>query len=340
MKKQMIAAAVAASVSAVAVADISITGNANYEYFQTETTSGTTTHTSDTEVNLSFKGKNGDTSVVANLELDTHGGGSTALDVEDTYLTTKIGDINVKAGNFASGTSALGGEIDAGGRSTSKMDLSTEIAGVKLGYAVGSSDTGDAGAAATLADNAQTISVSTKVAGWNVAAKQDPNAYTIYGVNGEVAGISVRAETKNSKTANSDVTFLDLRTKVGDVTVGYAMIDADTSGLVGEEDSSVFAREMATGAGGTANARSDVDGVNQFMASTSVDGTAVTVKLGELRAVAGNQDAAFAQIAASRKLASGTTLSVIYTDAETESITDGTAMTDTQTLEIDLAVSF
>jgi len=148
MKKQMIAAAVAASVSAVAVADISITGNANYEYFQTETTTGTTTHTADTEVNLSFKGKNGDTSVVANLELDTHGAGSAALDVEDTYLTTKIGDINVKAGNFATGTSALGGEIDAGGRSTSKMSLSTEIAGINLGYAVGSSDTGDAGAAA------------------------------------------------------------------------------------------------------------------------------------------------------------------------------------------------
>jgi len=342
MKKQMIAAAVAASVSAVAVADISITGNANYEYFQTETTAGASTHTTDTEINLSFKGKTGDTSVVANLELDSHGGAGTALDIEDTYLTTKIGDINVKAGNFASGTSGLGGEIDAGGRVTGKMDLSTEISGVKVGYAVGTSSAsaGDDGASATLDDNAQTFSVSTDIAGWNVAAKQDPNAYTEYGVKGDIAGISVRAETKNSKTANSDVTFLDLRTKVGDFELGYAMIDADTSGLVGEEDSSVFAREMATGAGGTANARDDVDGVNQFMASTTIDGTAVTVKVGELRATAGNQDAGFQQISASRTLASGTKLSVFYTDAETESITDGTAMTDTQTLEIDLSVSF
>jgi len=334
MKKQMIAAAVAASVSAVAVADISITGNANYEYFNTENTAGVTTHTTDTEINLSFKGKSGDTSVVANLEIDSHGNADTALDIEDTYMTTKIGDFNIKAGNFASSTSALLGEIDAGGRSTSKVDISTTLGDIKVGYNQ-ASNTSD-----IVENSASTVYASIPVAGWTVQVKDQSDSYTGFGVAGSIGGVNVRAEQKNSDTANSNVLFYNLTTKVGDVTLGYAAIDADASGLVGEEDSSIFAREMATGTGGTSNARSDVDGVWQLSAATAVDGNNITLKVGELRATTGNQDAGFSQVSASRKLASGTTLSVIYTDAETESITTGSTMTDSQTLEVDLAVSF
>jgi len=334
MKKQLIAAAVAASVSAVAVADISITGNANYEIFNTESTAGVTTTTTDTEINLMFKGKSGDTTVVANLELDSHGDASSALDIEDTYMTTKIGDLNVKAGNFASGTTALLGEIDAGGRATSKLDINTTVGDIKIGYAQ------DSDSNELLQESSSAVYASMPIAGWTVQVKDQSDSYTAYGFAGSVAGVDVRVEQKNSDTASSDVLFYNLTTKVGDVTVGYAAIDADATGLVGEEDSSIFAREMATGTGGTDNARADVDGVWQVMASTAIDGTTVTAKMGELRATAGNQDAGFSQISASRTLASGTKLSVFYTDAETESVTDGTAMTDTQTLEIDLSVSF
>ena len=113
MKKQLIAAAVAASMSAVAMADISITGDAKFEYDNTDT-AGTSSNSTATEYHLNVTGKSGDTTVVMKFELDTDGAG--AMDLEDNYISTKVGDISVKAGNMASGTGALLGEIDNGGR--------------------------------------------------------------------------------------------------------------------------------------------------------------------------------------------------------------------------------
>ena len=153
--KKIIAAAVAASMSAVAMADISITGNANYEYFS-KTEGGaveSTTSDADMEVNLSVVGKTGDTTVVANLELTgastsansgrDSDGESSAIDVEDLYITTKVGDLNIKAGDFASGTTALGGEIDNGGRAVNKVDISTKVGPATIGYAVNSNSATD-----------------------------------------------------------------------------------------------------------------------------------------------------------------------------------------------------
>ena len=137
--KKIIAAAVAASVSAVAMADISITGNANYEYFSKTVGGATekTTNDSDMEVNLQVVGKTGDTSVVANFELTSASASDNSdgsgIDVEDLYMTTKVGDLNIKAGDFASGTTALGGEIDNGGRAINKVDISTNVGPAKVG---------------------------------------------------------------------------------------------------------------------------------------------------------------------------------------------------------------
>jgi hypothetical protein len=35
------------------------------------------------------------------------------MDIEDLYMTTKIGDVTVKGGNYATGTSAILGEIES-----------------------------------------------------------------------------------------------------------------------------------------------------------------------------------------------------------------------------------
>ena len=126
MKKQLLAAAVAATMTSVASADISITGNAKFEYFNTDTGS-VSTNSTNTEVNLGIKGQTGNTAVVANVEINTHGSDSSgAVDVEDLYMTTSIGDVAIKAGNYATSTSALGGEMDQGGRATNKVALSTK----------------------------------------------------------------------------------------------------------------------------------------------------------------------------------------------------------------------
>jgi len=330
--KKLIAAAVATSVSAIAFADVSITGNANYEYFHKED-SGINTNYGDTEINLSVKGKSGDTAVVANFEVTNHGSAAStsaaALDIEDTYMTTKVGDFDIKAGNFASGTTALGGEIDQGSRSTNKTSISTKVGGATIGYHVASdSSTND-----VYNTDGAAITASMDIAGVNVQVKEQSDSYTLVGVKGSAAGINYRIENWDSDTANNDVTFYEVGTKLGDLNVSYASIDADTTGLVTEGDSAIFAQEMAVDS--TSTGKTGVDGVSQFTVGTTVDGTAIKLRVGELRGAATYKDAGFSRIEASRTLASGAKLTVSYDDYEDTGVTTSGTMSDTQLLEVD-----
>jgi len=331
--KKLIAAAVATSVSAIAFADVSITGNANYEYFHKED-SGINTNYGDTEINLSVKGKTGDTAVVANFEVTNHGTDSSgSFDVEDTYMTTKIGDVNLKMGNFASGTTALGGEIDQGSRSTNKVSATTKIGGATIGYHVAS----DSATNDVYNTDGAAITASMNIGGVDVSIKEQSDSYTLMGVKGSAAGVNYRVESWDSDTSNSDVLFYEVGTKLGDVNVSYAAIDADTTGLVTEGDSSIFAQEMAVDS--TSTGKTGVDGVSQVTLSTSVDGTALKLRVGELRGASTYKDASFSRIEASRTLASGAKLTVSYDDYEDTGVTTG-AMSDTQLLEVDLSVNF
>jgi hypothetical protein len=346
MKKQLIAAAVAASMSAVAMADISITGNANYEYFH-NTVGGSVESTNsagDMEVNLAVVGKSGNTSVVANLELTGASGDASdnrdsdgqsgGLDIEDLYITTKIGDINVKAGDFASGTTALGGEIDNGSRVFNKVDLSTSLGSAKIGYAVNSASATDD----DLEGSDAVAYASMPIGGMTVSIKDNTDSYTILGVSGEQSGVSFRIENKDSDSANSDVLFYDIGTKIGDMSVSYAAIDADAANtassgsgnLIGEDDSTVFAQDAHD---------TGLKGINQVTLGTSVDGTAVKLRAGTRQGGTGYQDSDFMEVSASRPLASGATMTVTYSDWENVTTT-GNTMYDNQTLEIDLSVKF
>jgi hypothetical protein len=298
-------------------------------------TSGADTNTANTEVNLLVAGKTGDTSVVANFELNSHGADSSgAIDVEDLYMKTKVGDVAVKAGNWALGTTALLGEIDEGGRSSNKVDLSTTIAGVKV-YAGSSSA---AGTSATEVTSAMYAGVVADVSGWTLQAKKlDANDYA-YGISGEIEGFGIRFENKNAKAANSDVNFGQITKTVGDFDLAVAYIDADASGLVTESDSSIFAVEMSTATAGTAD--TGVDSVAQISAKTSIAGNTVTVKAGTVGASAGYKDADFTQISASRSLAAGSTLALTYTDKDDRSVATSAADADKQVFEIDLSVKF
>jgi hypothetical protein len=341
MKKQLIASAVAASMSAVAMADISITGNANYEYFHTTTGGATevTRNYGDTEVNLSVVGKSGDTSVVANFELTGHGGDNadgTGIDIEDLYLTTKVGDVTVKAGDYASGTTALGGEIDNGGRVTDKVSLTMPVGPASVSYAT-NVGTGTGRGDTTQFDNdGSSVTVSMPIAGVNFAIKDQSDSYTITGANGSLGGINFRVENKDSENANEDVLFYEVGTKIGDLSVSYAAIDADAASLVTENDSSVFARDMASGS----TSHAGHDGISQVTVATSVDGTAVKLRAGSLDGIASYKDANFMEVMASRPLASGATLTVTYADYENANTSTSSTMYDNQVLEIDLSVKF
>jgi hypothetical protein len=326
MKKQIIAAAVAASVSAVAMADISITGDAKYEYLYTDNSDGTTKNEANTEMHINIAGKKGDTSVVLKTEIDTHGEDGTGLDIEDNYLVTKVGDINVKAGNYASGTTALLGEIDEGGRATNKVTLDTTVGGVKV-YAGNTGRTTGDGMTALQEDMFAGVVFS--AAGNTIELKKNSSTVDSIGIKGSMGGLNYRVEQKNNDTANSDVTFAEVGTTVGGMSISYAMIDADQGDLVGETDSSIFAKEMGNLSGSTE------DATQQVTVSTSVDGNKVTVKAGSIdNAYGAGKDQDWTQLIVSRPLASGATATLTYTDADTSSTADAT------TFEVDLSVSF
>jgi len=355
--KKLIAAAVATSVSAIAVADVSITGNAKYEYFNSQTGTDASTNKSNTEVNLSIKGKKGDTGVVMNLEFNGHGSVDTGthtvttvsdstgtngahiatstvsqrsggtLDIEDLYMTTKVGDISIKAGNWASGTGALLGEIDNGGRATNKIDLRTKVGGATI-Y-VGNSGRGDTGenhTGNTALNNNMYAGVVMNVGGATVELKQLDEDTDGYGIKGSMAGVDYRFEQKADTAAKGDTTFGEVKTSVNGITLGYAFVDADKVNQITEDDSGIFAVE-----GNIATA----DGIDQIMASTNLDGNTITFKNGSVKkGIDASTDLDFTQVQVSRALASGANAVVTYTTK------DATATTDTDTLEVELNVSF
>jgi len=378
MKKQLLAAAIASTVSAAALADISITGNAKYEYFSKQTGTAASTDTSNTEVNLSFKGKTGDTAVVLNMEFNssgavdsntnqthtysttttvesitadnvsgsapsnastmvatstttaTNGAASSAngyLDIEDMYLTTKIGDVSVKAGNWVSGTGSLGGEIDADNRSVNKVDMRTTLGGATI-YA-GNSGVGETAGESSLNRNMY-AGVVFNAAGNKIELKKVSDTRDGVAISGAIAGVNYRLEQIDDDTDNKTV-FGNITTETNGLSLGYAWIDADKVNTLSQDDSDIFAVE----AGGTGY-KTTSDGQKQITVSTSVDGNKVTVKSGTIdKGVSNSTDADYFQVGVSRKLASGATAAVIYTDKDTT-----TAGTSAESLEVELSVAF
>jgi len=329
--KKLIAAAVATSVSAIAIADVSIGGNANYEYFST-TVGSDTTYTADTEVNLNVKGKTGDTGVVLNIEFNNHGGVEAAasnVDVEDMYLTTKIGDIDVKAGHYGSGTTALAGEIESGARSTDKVTLSTNVGGWTVGYAVSEGSTSMNGQGAS-------VSASGTISGVKVQLKEQSDSATYVGVAGSLAGIDYRLENKDADAASADVFFGDISTKVGDMTVGYTVIDADSAGKITEGDSGILGLSV-NGADTKAMSGRGVyaTGASQFRISAPMAGNTISAKIGTIDdGIAAGTDVDFTELKLTRKLASGATLNLIFDDY------DSASGVTTEVIELDLSVNF
>ena len=331
MKKQLLIAAVAATMTSAAMADISISGDAKFEYQNVEATGvAINVNQTNTEVNLKLRGKSGDTTVV--MDIAANGGatastaaGVTAISgtvVEDMYLTTKVGDVTVKAGNYATGTSSILGEIDNGSRSNNKVTLTTTLGGATV-Y-VGNAGSSAASTGFTTINNNMFAGVKMDVAGVTVQAKKVSDTVDAFGVSGDMSGVGFRLEQKQGTGSNTDVVFGNVTTDVNGISLGYAWIDADADDLIDETDSAIFAVENA-GSG---------DSNSQFTASTSVQGNKVTLKAGTVGFKAATLDRDYTQVTVSRPLASGATATVTYTDKE---LTD---TTDSQTFEAELSVKF
>jgi len=338
MKKQLIAAAVAASMSAVAMADISITGDAKFEYDNTDT-AGTSSNSTATEYHLNVTGKTGDTTVVMKFELDTDGSG--AMDLEDNYISTKVGDISVKAGNMASGTGGLLGEIDNGGRER-KVTLGYKMGDINVyaGNTTGSATRGDGN---TTINNNMYAGVKFNVAGNAIELKKNSDTKDSFGIKGSVSGINYRYEAKD-EDSTGDASYVAVDTTVGGMTVGYAVLDADAASQLTENDSSEFAQSIAdTQATSTyfnATSTQTATGQKQFRIGTTVDGTSVTLKSGTIeKGLNATTDLDYSQIQASRKLSSGSTLVVTYNDRDYVASSGGTVSSE-ENVEVELNVKF
>jgi hypothetical protein len=322
--KKLIAAAVASSMTAFAMADISITGDAKYEYDLTDD-NGTKTATANTEAHLNFTGKNGDTTYVAKFQMGDSSAG--AMDLEDAYITTSVAGVGVKAGNYASSTSALAGEIEEGGRSHNKLTMSYKLGDVSLYAGNGGSSTAgvDTGVNGNMFAGA-----STTVSGQTIHIKKASDTRDNFGIKGNVGGVSYRYENIDQDGTSTytagEADYVEVSTTINGITFQYAALDADNASLLEETDSAVFALESA--------AYSLSDGQDQIAVSTTVDGTKVTVKSGTVdKGLSATKDKDYTQLGLSRKLASGATAVITYTDQDMSSGTK-------DNLEIELNVAF
>jgi hypothetical protein len=322
--KKLIAAAVASSMTAFAMADISITGDAKYEYDLNDD-NGTKTATANTEAHINFTGKSGDTTFVANFQL-VENATDGDFDMEDTYISTKVAGIGIKAGNYASSTSGLAGEIEEGGRSHGKVMLSYKLGDIDL-YA---GNGGESLAAGTVgADQGVNgnmfAGARTTVAGQTVEIKKNSEVLDSFGIKGSAGGVNYRYETQDHDTYG-DAYYAEVSTTVSGVTLQYATLDADSASMLTETDSAVFALESGN--------YSNSDGQDQIAVSTTVDGNKITVKSGTVdKGISTTVDKDYTQLSVSRALASGATAVVTYTDQD---MSTG----DKQNLEIELNVKF
>jgi hypothetical protein len=333
MKKQLLIAAVAATMTSVAIADISMTGDAKFEY-KNKDHSGSSDNTTNTEVNLNIRAKNGNTKIFADLEFNTHG--DKALHVEDLYLTTKFGAIKAKLGNYVTPTTDILGEIDNGSLATNKATFSTTF---DNGVTVYAGDVGEVtGNGDTQVKASMFVGVKADFNNWKLQVEKvnnTKNAFAVANDNVADTGIGFRLEnanTENKGNATFGNIFSTLPGDLSNIKVGYAWIKADSRYTITEDDSDIFAVENA----GEAATR----GNKQLMASMKASGNTITTKIGKIKGDGGIQDSDYYQLDVKRSLAAGTTLAVTYTKQEELNAANGADQASTKTFEVDLSVKF
>ena len=326
MKKQLLIAAVAATMATASMADISIKGSANIKMAGKDLSTNTfTTQSSSQNMDVDITGSNGATKVIAHLDIDnaaSGGGTDTSTDggtinVDKLYMTTAIGSVNVKAGDWSSCVGMVEG-VQKCTTTNNSISLSTKVGGYTVGVSGGMSN-----------DSANnSFSVSGKVAGLDFKIKDNENTYTNISVKGDVAvgtGTGFYVEQMSRDAADSDATLVAAHTVVNGVTLKAASYEADVTGLASNTGE---IRPLGTSLVGdyhTAHATTlvsikDIKGVG---ANMDIQGNNVNVVVGEYDTAALN-GLDFADIVVTRKLAAGTTLDMSYGKIDTSATADTT----------------
>ena len=319
MKKQLLIAAVAATMGTAAMADISITGNAEYKYTHTDNSNtNATTNGATTEVNIKMAGKHGDTTVYLDQEFtlsntsteDTNEG----MDIENMYLTTKVGPVSVTAGNWAGSTSANTGMIKDNARSANKISASVPAGPIKLGFwttpGTGTSDG---------------FTVSGSVAGVNIGIKEASNQYTDIKVSGEIAGVSYHLDNYDAEATIDDAFYGMVSKEFNGVTLTVNHMEAKRGATLTENDGAFG--KIFEGDGTTYK-------ISRIAGAMDVAGNAVTLAvLNSTEDDGSDNDAVKATVA--RTLAAGMVVTGTYQNVDNR-VADG----DTATTSLELDVSF
>ena len=312
MKKQLLIAAVAATMTSVSFADVSISGGMKVNYKNTDT-NGATTDLVTTETDLLVTGKSGDTTV--HWEINTDSGTATTdnneLGTEDVWLSTKIGDVAVKAGTWNGSDTILAQDST---RTNGNWILSTSVSGAKIALE------GDSATSAT------STAISGDIAGVTAKYKMKHTSDELY-LSADVAGVAVTFAGISADAANSDAAAFTIAKEFNGVTISYSDVDADASYKV-TGDTAAFgdAAALAMAAGDDASA---------IKLSTSMAGNTVSARFVSVDALIANSDFDVNTFTVTRPLAGGSTLEVTYTDTDKTGATN-----DTEVLDVELAVKF
>ena len=330
MKKQLLIAAVAATMTTVSMADISITGGAKVNYTNTDYELATKNDSNafKHDVDLKVVGQSGATKVVivmANETGEVTGTSSStdrAFDLEDTYVSSSVADVNVKVGTWDNGNDF----VSASARSAGKFSANTTVSGVKVTYD-----------AANASDEAVTVSGS--MSGVNASYKQETAGEEIK-LSTTVAGVSLAYHADNSDTANSDRSSIEVSGEVSGIKLAYVQIEADTAITIdgdswaGDFEDAAFTNSTNAV---TTNAYDLSKGqdVTALKASMAVAGNTVAFTRTDIDDVTG-EDTSINKFTVTRPLASGATFEATYTDVSD----DGSTTTDADILDLELAVKF
>jgi hypothetical protein len=315
MKKQLLIAAVAATMASVSMADISISGAGKINYTNTDLDLSTAQDTDviKMEFDLKVAGKSGDTGITLNFGgMDSAAKAAvTTFNLEDAYISTKVGDIAIKAGQWDNGNNSL----RASSRTT-KANLSTTVGGVKIAYE-----------GANEAD--ESVKVSGTIAGVAVAYKEKVGGDDV-SVSGTFQGVKISYLGLNSDSANKDRSLVEVSGELSGVKLKYASAEADTSATI-DGDTWMGDFEGASGA----YVLSAGQDVSSFELKTAVAGNTVAFRHTSIDGVSG-EDTSFNKVILTRPLSNGTTFEATLTDLDD----DGSTATDGTTIDLELAVKF